>query len=227
MPLLIYGLLTPLLGTITDKILNFEWINTKINFMTIAILVAGVCLITRSGYYVVLKPYLIDGPFYFIIRETLYNLTFYIAGIFVYKSTHFYGLFHRLNFISLLLGLFLVATSEAIGDSLGNTLQRALDIFSYAFLAMVLANILFTVTAKIFSSGNSFIKFLSEASYTVYIFHYIAIYTFATLLAIYISNLYILFAIVTTLTLTVTALIHRFIISNSRVLKFFFNGKIR
>lgn len=203
----------------------FKKYGKKINIFIIGTIIAGSCLIARIIFFIISQNILTEGPFSFIIRETMYNLSFYVLGIFIFKNDRLFTIFHKPHYVCLSLSVILVIGHHFFEGYLGEGISKLTNIYTYAFLAVMLTNVLFTITVKIFDRDNHAIRFFSDASYTVYIFHYVTIYTLATLIGKLTTNTYILFSIIAVSTFIITVLFHRYVILKSALLKLIFNGK--
>ena len=126
----------------------------------------------------------------------------------------------------MVLSLFLVGACELLNANSPGLVTKLFLIVSHAFVAISLSNILFFLADRFLSKGGETLRFLSDASYTVYIFHYFFIYLFALMLSSAISSQHVLVAASAVMTLSATLAVHYFVVKKYRLAGFIVNGKL-
>lgn len=226
-PLLIYGIFTPAIYKIISNIQKRNYLSagSQLDFLIICVVVASCCLAARIVFFLSFQAIIPENPFNFIIRETMYNFSFYSLGILLFINSNLYKAFHKPHYFYLVLSISFAVVYELYTNQQDSNTSKVFGFFVYAFLAVILTNLLLVVTFKIFNQDNKIIRFFSNASYSVYIFHYITIYLLAYILSPLISNSYVFFTMIALLTLILTCALHKILISKSTILQLIFNGK--
>lgn len=227
-PLLAYALVTPSAHTVLE---NAEGVTASWRrlFGAYAIyvifLVIAVCAASLRVFYTQIFCKLVDIEPGFIGRETFYHLPFFLFGIVLYRYQNLLDDFQSPKWAALLASLLLLGGVEYIATIQDGAAVKFGLLAVRALAAMTLSNLLFFLAKRYLASGSPFFRFMSDASYSVYMLHYLFIYVFAVLLAQYVSNNYVLAFCAGTLTLLVTVALHKQVISRNRYLALLVNGK--
>lgn len=228
--LLVYGIITPSVPYIIDisaKISLFTKVNLGSNliFAIICVAVPIACLSSRVVYEYLFERLFVDTGFSFIVRSTLYYFPFFFLGMTLYKFPRLLKTFSNFHPIHLIFSVGILSLSILYFDDLPKLVAETIRLLSKAYIAVSLSSTLFFVFHLFLSKRNPIFRYLSDASYSVYIFHFITIYVIADIFGFVFGEgqLYLFFVVV--LTFIVTLLIHHFIIQRIEILRLMFNGK--
>jgi len=106
-----------------------------------------------------------------------------------------------------------------------SSLCHLFNLYIYALFPWLLCFLCFFIFYKYFNTKSAFFSYLSEASYTIYLFHHLFVILYGIILINTELNIYLKFIILVIATFSTTALIHRYLILKSPVLRYLFNGK--
>ena len=229
MVLLAYALCTPAAVSVISRLVASSLYRRattgRLRVMaTIISLVIVTTILIRGGYRAAVTPVIGSDPLDLPVEETLDFLPFFLLGVLLYLDRRrILPSFQRPAPILLAVaGVLLLAANQDWGgvltSSTGLVLSRTL--FTIAITAT-----LFALASRLVPGPRPAVRYLSDASYTVYLFHYFWIYAIATLLSLDPSLRWPQMLLVTALTFGVTLAIHHFVILRSPFPRKIFNGK--
>ena len=227
--LIIYSFLTPLLYLFIKRLpeLDSQFSKGKNAFLTFGIITFLGCVATLGGR--VLFEFFVEsrvpGELNYIIRSLLYFIPFYFLGMYFFHSKSAMQSFHRPQWAHLFLAIIAMVVSDTIFDLLPKQLAETLKLCSEFYFGLMLSNLMFYLFSVCFSKKNNKMRVISDSAYSVYLLHFIIIYSFASLLHSSIKNSTILMVIVSLLTLIVTISFYCLCIRHSKVLLLLLNGK--
>ncbi|MEX5636184.1 glucans biosynthesis protein MdoC [Parafrankia sp. FMc2] len=227
--LLVYALCAPAAVSLLSRLTSaspYQWATAnRIRCMTtITLFVLVTTIVIRGGHRAVVEPVVGTGTHAVLLKHTLDFLPYFLLGVLLYLDRQrLLPSFQRPAPIFLAVtGLALLASKqEWVGAlSVGTGLVMTETIFTIPLLATI-----FAASARLVSRPRPAWRYLADASYTVYLFHFLWIYIFATVLSLdpSLSTPYML--LITVLTFCVTLAIHHFIILRSKFLRMVLNGK--
>ena len=189
-----------------------------------AIAVTAVSVGGRVAFGVVSGP-IADGPYYYVLRSIVDYLGFYALGVLLFCSPALMRKFTGVNVPMLLLGALCVFGAARVAGDVGGRLGNALpiaaeEVFAVAFVAAALQ-----IAAWLVPERRPAVSWLSDASYSVYLLHYLTIYVLATVLVKVFAVDTWFMLLIAALTFAVTFAIHQYVISRSTTLRFLLNGK--
>ncbi|MCW1914799.1 acyltransferase family protein [Luteolibacter sp. GHJ8] len=230
--LFVYSLLAPLLGRMVDAVMagngsrntrRTHFFSGEFKFLAICLVVTAACLGSRVCFEAV-KPLLPEDARY-VIRSIGNFLPFYTLGMVLFASTNLRAIFSKAHWIQIALscGLLFLAHQQA-GANPGR-LEEVSILASQTYLALTLSSLLFWIAGKLVKRESTAVRFLSDAAYSVYLFHFLAIYLFAFLFRPLHSQVDLMLVLVAASTFGALILLHAFVIRRVPVLAFLFNGK--
>lgn len=229
-PLILYSLVTPIVIRFMQGAPAFlpEMIKRVLQqfaFFYVSVTVSIACVSLRLFYFSELKQ-LFDGtPLSFIVREMLYNFPFFVLGIFLFVQKSMLDIFQKLRFAPIVFGLVWLYLSSVSNLVISDEISRISRLLARAYIAVIFSGLLFHVSFRLIKGEQNMIRYLSDASYTVYILHYFVIYMLGHALVGLLSNQYFLSSVVGSAALVITVVLHHRIIKNNRFLAFLVNGK--
>lgn len=191
----------------------------------LALAVAIGVMALRGFYAVILEPAIEGSRLAWTARATLQNLPYFMLGIAAYATPALFERLHRVSWPTLVLGLVLVLGLDRLGGALPDAAGTLAEIFARALLTVANIAALLWISRALFSKANGFVAALTDSIYTVYLFHYLAIYVWGNLLAGDVTSDPLLYFVVTALTFLSTFALHRWVIARTPILTLMFNGR--
>jgi glucan biosynthesis protein C len=189
-------------------------------------LLAGVAAVALRGLYpTVLRPALGDG-FEWDIEETLRYLPFFALGVALQASQPLFDRFHRVSLPALALGGAFALAAGQLEAGLSPAGQTALWLFVWAVLTLPIVAALLWLGRRFFAAPNPVVTALTGSIYTVYLFHYIALYAAALLLAPALGKGVALYFAVVAVAFVATFALHWLVIARVPLLRLLFNGQL-
>ena len=192
--------------------------------LTAACVVGGAALTARVGYEAAVKPF-VSESFHFPLRAIGYYAGFYCFGMLMFASPRLLATFHRFNWIQIVASALLLWGAQTIQPQLPNKVGEVVRLLAEVYFALMFATVLFASFEKFFSKPTPVMKFIAESAFTVYLFHYLAIYLCAFAIRPYVGDQFTLGLLVTLTTTVVTMLGYEFFICRSPVFRALFLGK--
>lgn len=159
------------------------------------------------------------------IYKLLFYIPYFVFGLWLRENPQLLLRFTSLPIIKTIALLALSVYLYKAFDSPANLLGTVLHEYFHTLASWLSAAICFYIFAKYFNKKSKAFFFISEASYSVYLFHHIIVIGTGIILINmsigYVSGLLTLI----TSTFIITFAIHHFIISKTPVLRYLFNGK--
>jgi len=160
-----------------------------------------------------------------MVQETLRYLPFFALGVALRITPALFDRFHRVSAPALMAGIALSLVVDGPGSGLPSGALTAMETFTRAALTLPVVAALLWICRALFSGPSGIVGALTESIYTVYLFHYLALFAAALLLApVLESDAALYFACVVSAFLTTFAL-HRLIIARAPLLRLIFNGR--
>lgn len=224
--LFVYSLLAPLVERLIDRGLAASRLSIarpELAFFVMCAGVAAACLASRIGFELI-KPVLPVESHY--VFKSLGNfLPFYALGMLLFAAAGMREIFSRVHWLQTLASCALLFLATEQGGEDSGRAQETLILCAQTYVAMTLSSLLFWVAGKWVRGGNETVRQLSDSAYSVYLFHFIAIYVFAHLLRGVIPGSMSLLTLVAVATFASTLCFHRFVIRRVPALGLLFNGK--
>ncbi|TCJ33014.1 glucans biosynthesis protein MdoC [Parafrankia sp. BMG5.11] len=190
----------------------------------ITLFVVGTTVVIRGAHRIVLEPVIGTGTHAVLVEHTLEFLPFYLLGVLLHQGRdQLVPFFQRPAPVFLAVtGLALLASKQewVPGLSAGTGLVLTETLFSIPLIAT-----LFALAARLVPGPVPAVRYLADASYTVYLLHFFWIYVFATVLSFDPGLRAPQMLLATALTFGVTLATHHFAIRRSPLLRKIFNGK--
>lgn len=146
-----------------------------LRFFAIACAAALCQIFLRGVYFVTLEPYTTGTPMNHILVSTCQYLPLFMLGMALFFYKPLFNLFHKfypVQFIVSAAALILAMSFGGelalhLGEAKGELLRRTAG----AFACVYATNALIVLFAKFVARPGKVLNFLSDASYTVYLFH--------------------------------------------------------
>jgi len=231
MPLLIYSLIQPII-TKFSVVCNFHLIrlNTRLTGSVYAFFIylfpVVLVLLLRIFNKIFLNDLTTVLGLDFLVRELLVNFPFYLMGSFFFYHKDLFDKFSITSLPFVITAILLLVYSHKLIGSVTPEVFKVLTTCCTAFFAIVFTGFLIRVSKIIVPGVSKVALFLSNTSYTIYLFHYVIIYLIALVIRDWVEDGLLLDLTVVALTLLITTLIHITIISKIRIMRLMFNGKL-
>jgi glucan biosynthesis protein C len=169
-----------------------------------------------------------------VINEYLFSLVeidklleyacFFVFGIALYENPALQRAFLKLNPAHWLLLAAAIPVYAVTKDSTA-LIPKAIELYAYTVMVWVSVAFCFNFFIKFCNDTSKVFEYLSEASYTVYLFHHVIVIAFGMLLLPVAWPAGVKFLLIVSATLALTVAIHHFLILRFNALRFLFNGK--
>lgn len=235
--LFVYSLLAPFLGRAVDAVMSASYGRTPrswtlgklaplvpgLKFLTLSLMVCAACVAARIAFELV-KPTL-HVEAHYVVRSIGNFLPYYTLGMVLFASIELRNIFSKARWFQTTLSCgLLYLSSRVAGDNAGRVQEVAI-LVAQTYTALCLSSLLFWLAAKLVRKENPAARALSDAAYTVYLFHFLSLYVFAIFLRPVISQTIPLLIAISVATFATTLGLHRFVIRRVPVLELLFNGK--
>ena len=235
--LFVYSLLAPLLGRAVDAVMIAShdrtprsWTLGKLaplvpglKFFTLSLMVCAGCVGARVAFELI-KP-LLHVEAYYVVRSIGNFLPYYALGMVLFASIELRNIFSKARWFQIILSCGLLFLSHrAAGENAGRVQETAI-LAAQTYAAICLSSLLFWLAAKWVRKESTLARSLSDAAYTVYLFHFLSLYVFAIFLRPLIPQAIPLLIAISVATFAMTLGLHRFVIRRIPVLELLFNGK--
>lgn len=223
--LLFYVLCAPLLQTVAQASMVKRFLVGGGGPLMLAVMVVAVVGM-RGAYELSIKSLVIDTPLEFIVRITLQDSPYFLLGMCVYHVDKLREWFEKPRWLVAAVVLLMIGSYRYYAgpdeDSIMHGVVRlALDTIA----ALVLTNGAWALFRRVLDRPHRTVRFLADASYTVYLLHYLVIAICAHLVPLPEDMALSRFVLICALAYAVTLLIHARMIEPSPLLSLLLNGK--
>lgn len=148
---------------------------------------------------------------------------FFIAGLLLYGRTDLLTTFAKPGTLDILAGLAAVG-AMAVSAAYDSRIAHTVTVVAHWTLVWTTVRLCFAAFRRWASYPSPTFVYLSDASYSVYLFHHFVVVVVAQQLLSWPGSAWTKFSIVVTVATVVTLAIHHFLILRSPTLRFLFNG---
>lgn len=235
--LFIYSLLAPFLGRAVDAMMKASvdrtprpWTLGKLaplvpglKFFTLSLMVCAGCVGARIAFELI-KPAL-HAEAHYVVRSIGNFLPYYALGMVLFASIELRNIFSRARWFQIILSCALLYLSHRAAGGNPGRIHEVAILIAQTYAAICLSSLLFWLAGKLVRKESPLVRSLSDAAYTVYLFHFLSLYLFAILLHPLIFQTIPLLITISVATFATTLGFHRFVIRRIPVLELLFNGK--
>jgi glucans biosynthesis protein C len=197
--------------------------NISINILILILPIFNIILLMLGNLFPDLFYKKIFGLFSLVSLGTY--VPFYIVGLVFYYKPRLLKEFNSVkttHFVFLIVSTIAYFYSQNIGN---NVTAKIIQNYSYYDIAWILCAICFSVFYRFFNKDRKGFRYLSEASYSIYLFHQIIVIVFGYILIPFQISIYIKFLLVILLTTVTSLSMHHFFVLKLRLARLLFNGK--
>ncbi len=177
-------------------------------------------LVVRMSGVAYVKPLGITEP----LRLASY-FPYFAAGMVMYRAEAIRRTFLRLNIVMLLVIAVPLSMAAAYVHAESGRIAIESGALVEIFAKWMLVSGVIGAFQRWAPTPSPLGNFLSDASYTVYLFHHFVVVALGILVMPLVIGPYLKFALVTVATLAVTVMLHRFVISRVPLLRLLYNGR--
>jgi glucan biosynthesis protein C len=159
--------------------------------------------------------------------EILYYLPFFLLGMLLKYNSRFFTEFTSFRCFSMMLGVyfFLLFFKWSFVKDEHAMLSNVLSTYSDILLSLMLSALCFYIFSNFLNRQSVVFSKISEASYTVYIFHQPIVVLLGLIAIHYAMPIFIAFPLIVVFTFLLTLFIHFTLIHRFKFLAYFYNGK--
>ncbi|MCA9014621.1 MAG: acyltransferase family protein [Planctomycetaceae bacterium] len=161
----------------------------------------------------------------FNVEDFIIFLPYFLVGLWLYRDQKLQEQFHsiaRWEWYALALSL---VVQYVESNAHGLNPESVLRIYSASLTWALSSHLCYVLFYKFMNRNSQFFRYLSDASYSIYLFHHICVIVFGYLLLNVSIAIGYKFLAVEIATITITLAIHHFLILKFKPLRFLFNGK--
>lgn len=224
--LFVYSLLAPVVERIIDRGLvasRFSIRPPELAFLAMCVGVTAGCLASRIGFELVKDA--LPKESHYVIRSIGNFLPFYILGMLLFASPRLRGVFSKVHWLQVVVSCSLLLFASRFAGPDPGRMEEVAILCLQTYVAVCLSGLLFWLAGKWVRGENETARRLSDAAYSVYLFHFLSIYLFAHLLKNFFTGSMTLISLVAVATFVATLALHRFVIIRVPLLALVFNGK--
>ncbi|QJR81989.1 acyltransferase family protein [Alteromonas pelagimontana] len=214
------------IGLITKfrtRVIESTWFNKTpvlVLLFALPIITILIMALNKLGFPIYVEKFGLYRPY-----SLLYYYVHFVFGYVLASNRHLYHNFMKVNPLISIVLIVIGCTISGIFATSNDTLITIAAEYSYLAAQWFSIALCFTIFSRLFDHRSHFMAFFSEASYTVYLFHFILLMLVSSLLVKldldYILGFTLSIVIVTSLSVAA----HVFIIRKSKILGFLYNGK--
>ena len=191
----------------------------------IAVLMLSGEIASRIVYAAVFEPMVAKTPVAWLFRGTLQYMPYFLLGALTFHHRALFEALHRISWPTLLVGIGLTVLHRQLG--LSGTLDTMVQVVAEEILTVGVLTSLFALARRLFSKASQTVSNFNDAVYSVYLFHYLAIYMLGLWVTTWPLPFVAQFALVIVLAFALTYALHRLVIRRVPLLHLLFNGKNR
>ncbi|QDV17799.1 Glucans biosynthesis protein C [Gimesia panareensis] len=161
----------------------------------------------------------------FNLEDFMVFLPYFLLGLWLFRDQALQDEFHRIARWEWGMLLLAVITQHVEANAHGFNTESLLRIYSFGLICALSSHICYVLFYQFMNRDSRVFRYLSDASYSIYLFHHICVVIFGYLLLN--SNIAIGYKFLTVeiATFAVTLSLHHFLILRIPMLRFLFNGK--
>lgn len=235
---LVYCLALPLFIRVADSRpvrAGAEWLGAGPGraggkLLLLALVMTGLLLAGRTLHHLTFYRFLADGPFNFLFQATLWYSGYFLLGVVAFRARGVFDLLHRAPWWQLGLAAAVLAATElvypGVRASFGKAAAELVQHLGEGFAGFYLCVLMLMLFSRYLNFDSKLIRFLSDASYTVYLFHFSLIAIFGYY--IFLMGLGPLATYLLTIVMVGAAClaIHRYVVDRGPLPQLIFNGKL-
>lgn len=170
-------------------------------------------------------PLLFNGEFHWLARQMARYLPFFAVGVALDMNRGLLESLHRISIPALAIGAaFGLGWADPLMAAAGISPNGA-ELIARTVLTAAIVPALLSISRSLFTRHNRAVSALTNAIYSIYLFHYPILFAMALLIAPYLGDGLAAFFTNITLTFAAAFLLHHFVIARAPLLRLLFNGR--
>lgn len=197
-------------------------------WLAVPLVAAGVALAVgglRGAGAVLLGPLVAGTPFDWVTSATIAYLPYFALGVLMHASPGFFERMHGASLVGLALGLGLVVAAGLVEGALPRPVATLLEAMARATLTVAIVATLLALARATVSTRSRLLGVLTETIYTVYLFHYVAIYGLGLLLLRLMPAGPVYYLLLSPAVILLLVGFHHVVVARSPLLRFLLNGR--
>lgn len=194
-------------------------------FLGLAAGVVAACFSARLVFEFAVEP-LVPDSLWFVCLSTLHYLPFFGLGMLLTQSPRLLASFGRTRWLHLGISALLVMGTGAAFANLPKAVAETWRLASESYLAVALAAALFGAARGLFGRERAWVRRFADASYSIYMLHFLVIYLAATALRPLLGNGGLLILAVIPVTFAGTFFLHHAVVARFALLRALLNGRL-
>lgn len=190
---------------------------------------AIIFLAMRAAHLLTTQQFLWGSPVNFLAQNVWLYAPYFLLGILAYKSEALFEKLHDVRWGQIVVAAIILALCNYAYDiakaRFGMAAAETLEYFSEGLMGFWACVIMFAAFRRFVSGHNPVVRYLSDAAYTVYVFHIVVIATCQFLIAAAGLGPRANYFLSILLAYPACLLIHRYFVDRGPLRQFFFNGK--
>lgn len=195
----------------------------------LAVTTSGLFAVGRALHFLLFQNLTKEGPFNYIVQATLTYAPFFALGIVFYNSKKVFSAMHSVSIFQTIVSWIFLAAVWSNGRSISTTIgfapSEAVRHFAQEFAGFYICCIMFFVFSRYVIKQNKAVRYLSDSSYTVYLFHIFVLVCVDWLLFSFTGNRFIVYIVSIPMAYAVCLALHQYIVMPSPMLSLLFNGR--
>ena len=189
--------------------------------VAVALAVAGL----RGAGEIALGPLVEGTRLDWVTSATIAYLPYFALGVLMHASRGFFERMHGVSVAGLGLGLAFGLGLAGFGDALPRSVGTLAEAMARATLTIaIVASLLWLARATV-STRSRLLGVLTETIYTVYLFHYVAIYALGLLLLRFVPAGPVYYLVLSPAVILLLVGFHHFVVARSPLLRLLLNGR--
>ncbi|MBU2711432.1 acyltransferase family protein [Zooshikella harenae] len=160
---------------------------------------------------------------------TLFGLLIYfqyfIFGLFLYRNKNMQYLFASFQWIYLLFLIIACISVEVAPKLISGLGLEVVNIYLHGLITWLACQLCFCFFSKLFNRQSRVFFYLSDASYSIYLFHHLIVISLGIWIVQLELNMYLGFSLIVVSAMLLSLCIHHFLILRLPLLRLLFNGK--
>ncbi len=218
--------LVPLLGRL-DGVVARAATAPAVVFVGGAAILAGAAWVGALVVNKLLSDHVIGtAPGVYIVTATVKFAPFYLLGLVLWRVRPAFLRLGEGSLVVLSLGILLCLGAAWAQDRLPGPLASVAEEFAHGVTNLAMVAILLRVFGTIAARQSRAVRFVVDAAFSVYLFHYLVITVLALALRPWIALDGALYGLIVVLTYAITLGLHHFVVGRTALTRLLFNGKL-
>lgn len=198
---------------------------TEIVVPVVAVALALATAGLRGAGAVLLGPLVEGTRLDWVTSATIAYLPYFALGVLMHASRGFFERMHGLSLVGLGLGLALVLADAAFGEALPQAAGTLAEAMARAVLTVAIVASLLRLARAVVSTKSRLLGVLTDTIYTVYLFHYVAIYALGLLLVRVVPAGPVYYLLLSPAVILLLIGFHHFVVARVPLLRLLLNGR--